>query len=73
MESPAQIFISFFPIIFIQAIFAIFTYKVAIIKNENGVIAIILTLIPFIGFYYFLYVQCKCILEALRIATTNKV
>ena len=57
-------FMSFIPYIIIMAIYSIFTYKVAEIKNENKWLAVLLTFLT-LGIYL-VYVLAKTVLYTLR-------
>lgn len=55
----------FFPIIAIQALYAIFTYKVAAKTGKNRALYVVVTLIPGIGSIFFVVIVLSSILYCL--------
>jgi len=58
-------FIQFLPILTTQVIYAIFVAQIAKRTNKNVLVYVILSLIPFLGLFFFIYVMWTTILRML--------
>jgi uncharacterized membrane protein len=57
--------ISFLPMFIMQAIYAIFMAQIAKRTNKNVAAYVILSLIPFVGVFFFIYVMWSTVLWTL--------
>ncbi|RZI41518.1 hypothetical protein EGT07_18225 [Herbaspirillum sp. HC18] len=57
--------VSFLPIFIMQAIYAVFAAQIAKRTNKNVPLYVIVSLIPFIGTFFFIYIIWSTVLWAL--------
>ncbi|MEN3294524.1 MAG: hypothetical protein V7642_3777 [Burkholderiales bacterium] len=57
--------ISFLPMLIMQAIYAIFVAQIAKRTNKNVPVYVIVSLIPFVGAFFFIYVMWSTVLSVL--------
>lgn len=58
-------FVSFLPLILMQSIYAIFAFQIAKRTNRSVPMFVVLTIIPIVGAFFFIYVMWSTVIYTL--------